>query len=201
MTHRFRTSWILMLLSLPLLPGTALAVPMSFDVYALANSTSGTGVGLDTGLGFTAGDVFTVTVALDDLWNAGALPRWSNADGLTVDLFATGSDDSGEAAGTHIGTPFPNHLQNGLSLPFGSLVGSIDGTFFLLGTSFSGPAPATGNLLLYYWDSNNSDNTEFVTAYVDPDPRSVPEPSTLFLLSAGAMLFGLRRLRRRPAQR
>lgn len=193
MTRRFRASWILLLLSLPLLSGTALAVPVPFDVYAFANSTSGTGVGLDTGLAFTIGDNFTVSVDPDDLWNAGDLPRWSNADGLTVNLNATGSDDSGEPFGTLIGVPFVNHPQHGLSLPFGSLVGAIDGTFFLLGTSFSGPAPATGNLLLYYWDSNNDDNTELITAYVDPDPRSVPLPSTLLLLSAGAVLFGFRR--------
>jgi len=195
LTAIFATFLFLVLLS----PGSASAVPMPFDVFAFANSTSGSGAGLDTGLGFTAGDIFTVSVDPDDLWNAGALPRWSNADGLTGDRHATGGDDSGEALGTLIGIDFGLHPQHGLMLPFGSLVGSIGGNFFLLGTSFSGPAPANGNLLLYYWDSNNSDNTEHITAFVDPDPRDVPVPATLPLLGAGLLLA--RRFRARTAPR
>ena len=46
-----------------------------FNVEALANSSSGTGVGLDTGINLSAGQVFTVSVDPDDLWSAGALPR------------------------------------------------------------------------------------------------------------------------------
>ena len=91
------------LLALLLSPALAAAVPVAFDVDAFANSTSGTGAGLDTGIFFDAGDVFSVEVDPNDLWSAGALPRWSNADGLTGDLFATGTDDSGESAGTQIG--------------------------------------------------------------------------------------------------
>jgi len=187
-----RRTWAL-LAALVLAPALAGAVPVSFDVKALENSTSGTGVGLDTGIHFDAGDIFSVQVDPGDLWSAGALPRWSNADGLTHNLLATGSDDSGELAGTLIGTNFGLWPQHGLSLPFGTLVGSIGGTFFAIGTNFTGPAPASGNLLLYYWDSNNGDNTQFVTAHVDAG--QVPEPGTLLLIGSG--LLGLARARRR----
>lgn len=187
-----RRTWVV-LMAVLLAPALASAVPVAFDVKAFENSTSGTGVGLDTGIHFDAGDVFSVSADPLDLWSAGALPRWSNADGLTHDLLATGSDDSGEPAGTLIGTNFGLWNQHGLSLPFGTLVGSINGTFFALGTSFLGPAPDSGNLLLYYWDSNNVDNTEKITAYVDASP--VPEPGTLLLIGSG--LVGLARTRRR----
>jgi hypothetical protein len=172
-------------------PALAAAVP--FDVRAFENSTGGTGAGLDTGLFFDAGDIFRVQVDPDDLWSAGALPRWSNADGLTGNRLATGTDESGEPAGTLIGINFGLLNLHGLSLPFGTLVGSIGGQYFAIGTSFLGAAPASGNLFLYYWDSNNFDNTEYVTANVE----AVPEPGTLLLLGGG--LVGLARARRRRA--
>ena len=164
-------------LSLLFLPALAGAVPIDFQVDAFLNSSNGPNgenSGLDTGIHFDLGDFFAVQVDLGDLWNAGALPRWSNADGLSQNLDATGTDDSGEPAGTHIGADFGLWSQHGLSLPYGTLVGSINGSFFAIGTNFAGVAPGSGNLLLYYWDSNFGDNTEFITAWVDAAP--VPEP-------------------------
>jgi PEP-CTERM motif len=181
-------------LAIMLLPALAGAVPVGFDVFAEANSSSG-GVGLDTGIHFDVGDFFTVFVDPLDLWNAGDLPRWSNADGLTHDLFATGTDDSLQPFGTLIGQDFGTWSQNSLSLPFGTLVGSINGQFFAIGTSFVGVAPDSGNLLLYYWDSNFSDNTDSVRAFVDAAP--VPEPGSVGLLIVGAGLLALARSRRR----
>ena len=95
-------------------------------------------------------------------------------------------------AGTKIGDIFGQHSQGGLSAPFGTLVGLIGTTYFVLGTSFAGPAPASGNLLLFYWDSNNSDNTEFVTATIDI-ATAIPEPGSVLLLGLGLMGFAIRR--------
>src|SRR6478736_6116384 len=65
-------------------PASAVVV----DVFAFGNSSSG-GVPVAT-VPLTAGQTFTVSASPTDLWTAGDNPRWSNADGLIVDLFATG---------------------------------------------------------------------------------------------------------------
>ena len=80
-------------------------------------------------------------------------------------------------------------------LPFGTLVGAINGQFFAIGTTFAGVAPDSGNLLLYYWDSNFEDNTESVKAFVDA--AAVPEPGSVGLLIVGAGLLAFARSRRR----
>ncbi|SDJ65230.1 PEP-CTERM protein-sorting domain-containing protein [Bradyrhizobium lablabi] len=162
-------------------------------VDAYMNSSSG-GTGDLTGVFLTAGQSFTVTVDPGDLWSAGALPRWSNADGLTGNRYATGSDDSGQLAGTLIGIDFGLWTQDGLSLPYGTLVGKIGaGNFFGIGTSFSGLANATGELKLYYWDSNYGDNTQFVSAEIS----AVPEASTWAMMILGFFGVGLIAYRRK----
>lgn len=153
-----------------------------FTVDALNNSSTG-GAALPT-IGVTAGQTLTVSVNSNDLWNAGDLPRWSNADGLTGNLFATGSDESGQPAATLIGQNWGLWTQSGFTAPFGSLVGEIGGNFQLLGTSFNGLAWSTGTLNLYYWDSYNADNTQFISA----DVNAVPEPGVFTML---AVSFGL----------
>ncbi|MGD9603566.1 MAG: hypothetical protein AB7O21_17950 [Gammaproteobacteria bacterium] len=178
-----------------LLSGPASAIPITVDVFAQANSsTGGTGVSV---FALTAGQDFSVSVDPGDLWNAGALPRWSNADGLVGTLLATGSDESGAAAGTVIGALFSLHTQGGLTAPFGSLVGRIGGVFQLLGTSFSGPAWNTGTLELFYWDSNSSDNSDSVRITAEITPTStVPEPLSLGLVATGLGTLGALRSHR-----
>jgi len=189
------------ILSIMLLTSFSTANATIIDVFAFGNSING-GTGASTGVILSAGDIFAASADVNDLWSAGALPRWSNADGLIGNLFATGSDDSGQAAGTQIGANFD--LFNGT--PFGTLVGSLDGNFFSIGTNFVGNAVASGELLLWYWDSNNGDNTGSIALTIetdsgpgddDDDVVAVPEPSVIALFAAG--LFGLGFARRRKA--
>ena len=92
------------------------AIAATFNVNAFLNSSTG-GVGVDT-ITLTAGQFFAVSVDPFDLWSAGDLPRWSNADGLTHNLFATGTDQSSQPPGTLIGQNFGLHAQGNLSAPF-----------------------------------------------------------------------------------
>jgi hypothetical protein len=174
--------------------GASPAAAVSFTVDALLNASENTPL---VTVALTAGQTFSVTAGADDLWSLGPLPRWSNADGLTANRFATGTDESGEAAGTKIGQNWGTHSEFGLSAPFGMLVGEIGGVYFQLGTSFSGTAPATGILRLMNWDGAFDDNTNSITADVTVGAEAVPEPSSLILLSIGGALLGAARRRYR----
>lgn len=182
-----------MKIALALLAATTLASAASAATYTVDaydnSSTGGTGVAT---LSLVNGQNFNVSVDPTDLWSAGALPRWSNADGLIAFLYATGSDDSGEPVGTLIGQPFGNWTDGPLSAPFGTLVGEMGGVFQVLGTNFSGPAWGTGTLNLYYWDSNFEDNAGSILASV-----AVPEPANWAMLIAGFGLVGAAARRRR----
>jgi hypothetical protein len=163
-------------------------------VDAKADSwNSGAGTGLDTGIALGAGESFAIAVAADDLWSAGALPRWSNADGLVAPLLATGTDESGAAAGTLIGKDWG--LLDGFA--YGELVGQVgDGAYFAVGTRFDGAADAAGALKLFYWDTFTDDNSGSVAASVSV----VPEPASIALMLAGLVIVGglsRRRARRR----
>jgi len=180
---------------------SASAHAADFIVDALANSAnSGTGTGLAT-ISLTSGQAFTTSAALDDLWSAGALPRWSNANGLTGDTFATGSDESGEPIGTLIGADFGSLTIDGFTAPFGSLVGQIGtgpGSYRLLGTGFSGTAWDTGTLTLFYWDTFTADNTGAVSVSVLTDGSgAVPEPASWAMMITGFGAAGTLLRRRR----
>lgn len=180
---RFRLQPIALAFAALIAGGAAHADP--FVVMVNENSTGG-GTGVAT-IGLLAGQGFSVDVDAGDLWSAGALPRFSNADGLTGPLFATGSDESGQAAGTLIGQNFGLLSQSGLSAAFGTLVGRIGGgDYFAIGTSYTGVAATAGTLSLSYWDSNRADNFGSVTANV----TAVPEPETYALMLAGLGALG-----------
>lgn len=134
-----------------------------------------------------AGESFGVTVDKNDLWSAGGLPRFSNADGLVGDLYAVAGDDSGGITpGTLIGQ---NWGLNG-SFAYGELVGQIgSGPVFGVGTNFSGVAATTGELKLFYWDSSYGDNFGSITATVVPEPANV----ALVALALGAFALTRRR--------
>jgi hypothetical protein len=165
-------------------------------VDAQANSSTG-GTGAVTGLTLTLGQLFQVLVDPGDLWNAGTPPRWSNADGLTHDLYATGTDDSGAVAGTLIGIQYGSRTVAGFTAPYGALVGEIGGVFHLLGTNFNGPAWNSGDLTLLYWDENTVDNTQYITANVT---TAVPEPATWAFMIVGFGLMGGALRARRPTK-
>jgi hypothetical protein len=169
-----------------------------FTVQAAANSSAG-GTGLPS-VALVAGQSFTVAVNPGDLWSAGPLPRWSNADGLVGDLYATGFDESGLAFGTRIGADFGTWTQDGFAAPYGALVGRLGDQWLLLGTRFDGIAPATGVLDLYYWDTDSANNDGAVLASITAGAvPAVPEPASAAMLGAGLALVALRaRARRRP---
>ena len=178
------------LLSTALLCAATASQAANYDVDANLNSSSrGSGSGVST-VFLTMGQSFSVMVGPSDLASAGVLPRWSDADGLTgPDRFATGTDESMQPLGTKIGQDFGLFTDNGLSAPYGALVGQINtGSFFFLGRSFSGPAPATGVLKLFYFDNNAADNTQHYAAAVTI--AAVPEPETYALMLAGLTAVG-----------
>jgi hypothetical protein len=122
-----------------------------FVVKARENSVSG-GVPMNTGISVSPGQLLTISVAPDDTWSAGADNRTSNANGL----------------GNPLGGNFGTFTKSNNTYLFGCLIGSLDGgtTFFPVGTRLEMTILGPGRLSLFYWDSNNVDNTGDVTATV-----------------------------------
>jgi hypothetical protein len=174
------------------LTAAASANAQTFVVDAQANSSSG-GTGLAS-VALIAGQTFTIASSTDDLWSAGALPRYSDANGLTAPRWATATDDSGQAVGTQIGANFGSWTQNSLTAAYGSLVGELNGVYTLLGANGSFVAASTGTLNLYYWDSNNGDNFGTISF----DIRAVPEPASWAMMIGGFGLAGAAVRRRKP---
>lgn len=122
-----------------------------FVVQAKQNSVSG-GAPMNTGIVLKPGQLLTVSVPADDTWSAGPANRTSNANGL----------------GNPLGGNFGTFAKGAFVYLYGSLVGSLDGgqTFFGVGTRLEMTILAPGKLSLFYWDSNNADNTGSITATV-----------------------------------
>jgi len=124
-----------------------------FKVYATNGSV---GAGFDTGIILEPGQMLVISVDEKDTWGtAGATNKAliSNANGL------------GNSLGHNFGKKY---TKSGFSFLFGSLVGSLDGgkTFFLVGSKLEKTILKSGKLSLYHWDSNNTDNSGYLTATI-----------------------------------
>ena len=152
--------------------GLAAATTTSGIVDARLNSLSG-GTAFDTGIFLSSGQSFSATANAADLWNnSGTDPTYvSNADGHA----------------------FQSQSIDGLYDAIGSLVGEIgSGPLFNVGTSFSGIAGATGELKLFYFDTDADNNTGSVHVEVS----AVPEPTNVALMALALGAFALTRRRK-----
>lgn len=178
--------------------GSASAAPVLYDVYAGAHSANrGNGSGLSVG-NVTLDQDILLSVDANDLWSAGLLPRWSNAEGLVRNFYASGSDESGRPHGELIGKSYaPLTIPSfNFTAPYGALVGEIAGKFQIIGLGYNGKAWGSGMLRLFYWDENYEGNADNITVSVDLKPNEpipAPEPAALGLLCLGAFAVGLRR--------
>ena len=187
-----------LLLATGLMLGATNASAASFVVKAMDNSSGG-GTALNTGIALTSGQTLVVSSSTNDLWSAGAADRISDANGLTGLRLATALDDSGKPVGTVIGGNYGIWSSGGLAAPYGSLGGRIGSSLQLLGANYTCPAWATGNLELFYWDSNSGDNFGEITFEINAKTGgSVPEPTSWAMMLTGFALLGtaLRRSRR-----
>ena len=176
MTRAFLATAVAVILSVATTVSAA-----TVTVESAANSTGG-GIDASTGITLALGQAFTVTAGLLDTWILGAneptCTREGNADGLS-DCPA-----------------YPSYTSGGLTAIYGTLVGKIgDGAYFVIGTNFNDTAIAAGELLLFNFDSNTSDNSGEIVATVSAVSAAVPLPAGgLLLLGA---LGGFAALRRR----
>lgn len=90
-------------------------------------------------------------------------------------LVAIANDDSGQPDGTPVVRFFPLYTQEGFTATYGSLVCQIgSGAIFLIGTHCTNTVNATGQLALYYWDSNNDDNSGSIAATISASAAPGP---------------------------
>lgn len=159
-------------------------------VQALANSY--TGGSLVPVFDVEQGQTITVSSSTDDLWSAGALPRFSDGNGLVAFRLATSQDDSGIQPGTQIGAAFGNLSIGNFNAPFGALVGQIGNQNVLIGANGTVTIPATGTLSVGYWDSNAGDNTGSIafTFGSSGGGASVSNPANANISAGGKITIG-----------
>lgn len=151
--------------------GLAAANATDFTVYAKGNSVAG-GSALDTDITLTSGESLTVT----------ASGTWQNDP---HNAYLSGPDGHSNLSYTDAASK--------QTFDIGSLVGKIgSGSYFLIGSSFTGTANAAGALDLFYWDSDAYNNSGSVTAAV----TAVPEPANLALMGLALGAFALTRRRK-----
>ena len=135
--------------------------------------------GLDTGLSISAGELLTFS----------ATGSWNNSD--PDSSYVSGADGHDGFVGD--GHPNFDYSQFGLNAAYGALVGKIgNGDYFLIGDSFSGAANATGELQLFYWDSDYGNNTGSVNVQIS----AIPEPANIALMGLALGAFALSRRRK-----
>ena len=150
--------------------GLAAANATDFIVDAKDNSVAG-GFGLDT-ITLSSGESLTVT----------ASGTWQNDPNPA---YLSGPDG-------HSGSTYTDVASN-QTFDIGALIGKIgSGDYFLIGSSFTGTANASGMLDLFYWDSDAGNNLGSVTAAV----TAVPEPANLALMGLALGAFALTRRRK-----
>ena len=148
--------------------GDAGVSPVSFqsatvDVDAFTHSSSNSAGGMLTGITVEAGDTLDITPDLSQTWTGGL--------GVSTD------------AGGYTSYPY-DYTAYGLTAPFWSLVGQVGSDFFVVGTGYSGVAADSGELILWFWDSNYYDNNG--TIAVDVEATSIDEDPTCDQPESGA---------------
>lgn len=174
-----KTAALAAALALPLAAAApALAATVTVEVDAATHS-SNLGTGLATGVFVRPGYTLSVMAdPRDQWWSLGAedppCTRTTDADGLDP-------------------TCYGPYTQGNLTARFGTLVGRIGtGNFFVLGTVFEAVVTEAGQLFLFNWDSDASDNSGAITVAVS----AVPLPAGgLLLLGAMGGLAALQRRR------
>ena len=164
--------------------GAALLAVSSFaaatvvSVDAKANSIAG-GSAAATGVTLTTGESFSAIVEAGD----GENTTWKNDP--AANYVSTANGDASFGTYTIPGTAS--------TFTIGTLVGEIgSGDYFKVGTGFTGLANATGELKLFYWDSDAGNNSGALNVAIS----AVPESTNVALMALALGAFALTRRRK-----